>query len=317
MLANTNIRTVVHTTVFSDGVGGGNPCPVVLEADGLVSEQGMQLAARFMAETILVVSAKASEASFGLRYFVPRHEMEMCVHGTIAAVTVLHSLGEIATSPVWIETVLGLISVEWLRENEQIIVTVNQFAAEFSRRNPDAAEVAQVLGLSETSLIRADLPIVSVSTSRQKLIVPLQSVQTLDCLRPNYEALWSLCDRYDTTGLYPFAPVSIGEDIYAARQFPKRAGYEEDPATGVAACALAAYLAQYHSKKDGWDSFEILQGRAMGRPSRLVAQALAQDGSIRETKVTGKAEILSRENCQLPSNNAFESGRPQAGAAQR
>src|SRR5438093_12748543 len=97
MPANTNIRTVVHTTVFSDGVGGGNPCPVVLDADGLVSEQGMQLAARFMVETILVVSAKASEASFGLRYFLPRQEMESCVNGTIGAFTVLHSTAYIIT----------------------------------------------------------------------------------------------------------------------------------------------------------------------------------------------------------------------------
>src|SRR6266513_1342512 len=198
MPANTNIRTVVHTTVFSDGVGGGNPCPVLLDADGLVSEQGMQLAARFMAETILVVSAKASEASFGLRYFVPRHEMEMCVHGTIAAVTVLHSLREIATSPVRIETVLGLISVEWSGQNEKITVTVNQFAAEFSKRNPGAAEVALVLGLSETSLMRADLPIVSVSASKRSgpRLLATELRGAMVALRPIWhDRAVSLCSR--------------------------------------------------------------------------------------------------------------------------
>jgi PhzF family phenazine biosynthesis protein len=301
MLKNTNItKTVVQTTVFADGPGGGNPCPVVLDANELSPGQGMWLAARFAAETILVGSPTRPEASFALRYFVPLHEMEMCVHGTIAAVTVLHTLGKIATSPVQIETILGLISVEWTEQNEKIIVTVNQFAPEFSKRNPSVPEIAEALQLPETSSIRADLPIVSVSTSRPKLIVPLGSVQELDGLRPDFGALWLLCDRYRTTGVYPFSSVRTKDNgIYAARQFPKRAGYNEDPATGVAACALASYLTQYQTKKEGWNSFEILQGHAMGRPSRLTAKALSQDGSVRETKVTGTADILNRESVPI------------------
>ncbi len=298
---NTNItRTVFRTTVFSDGPGGGNPCPVVLDADELSTQQGMSLAKGFMAETILVTSPTKPRSSFGLRYFVPRHEMEMCVHGTIAAVTVLRTLEKITNSPVRIETALGLISVEWLERNENIIVTVHQFAPEFSARNSSIPEVADVLRLPNISSIRLDLPIVSVSTSRHKVIVPLESVQALDRLQPDFEALWSLCDRYSTTGLYPFADVSTKDNgLYAARQFPKRAGYNEDPATGVAACALGAYLSRFYPKSEGWNSFEILQGRAMGRPSRLIANALLEGGSVRETSVTGKAEILNRESIPI------------------
>jgi len=253
-----------------------------------------------MAETILVSAAKNPKASFGLRYFVPRHEMEMCVHGTIAAVTALRALDKIATSPVRVETALGLICVEWSENKDGVIVTVNQFAPEFAKRNPSVEEVVKVLRLPAHPPIRADLPIASVSTSRFKLMVPLQSAETLDRLEPDFDALWSLCDRYAATGLYPFASVPTKDGgVYAARQFPKRAGYNEDAATGVAACALGAYLTRFHTKSEGWNSFEILQGRAMGRPSRLVAKALLEAGSVRKTSVTGKAEILSRES--LPS----------------
>jgi PhzF family phenazine biosynthesis protein len=248
----------------------------MLDADGLSTQQGMLLAERFAAETILVTSAKTPQASFGLRYFVPRHEVEMCVHGTIAAVTVLHALKKISTSPVHIDTVLGRISVEWSEQNGSIIVTVNQFAPEFSTTNPTPQEVVEVLRLPETSSMRVDLPIVSVSTSRYKLIVPLASIQMLEHLGPDFESAWSLCDRYHTTGIYPFAPVSMKADAaYAARQFPTRVGYTEDPATGVAACALGAYLTQFCPNGEGWNSFEILQGYAMGRPSRLIANALS------------------------------------------
>jgi len=290
-------KTIFQTTVFADGTGGGNPCPIVLDADELSAEQGMSLAARFMSETVLVTSPKDSQASLGLRYFVPQHEMEMCVHGTIAAVTVLRRLDRVSTSPVAIETALGLISVEWAQVDEEVIVTVNQFTPEFAKRNPSYQEVADVLRLPLSSSIRMDLPTVSVSTSRFKLIVPLQSAEALDRLDPDFDALWSLCDQYGTTGLYPFAPVSAKDErIYAARQFPRRAGYNEDPATGVAACALGAYLTQFHTKRDGWNTFEILQGRAMGRPSRLATKAFWEGGSVRNVCVTGKAEILDSGN---------------------
>ena len=136
------------------------------------------------------------------------------------------------------------------------------------------------------------------STSRHKLIVPLKSVQILDQLRPDFEAMWALCDRFNTTGIYPFAPME-GDGVYAARQFPKRIGYDEDPATGVAACALGAYLSRFHTRNEGWNSFIILQGRAMGRPSRLIAKALLEGNTVRETSVTGKAVILNCENISV------------------
>jgi trans-2,3-dihydro-3-hydroxyanthranilate isomerase len=77
-------KTIIHTTVFQNGPNGGNPCPVVLDGDDLKREDGKRLAGFFGAETIIVLNAKEKDADFGLRYFVPKYEMEMCVHGTIA-----------------------------------------------------------------------------------------------------------------------------------------------------------------------------------------------------------------------------------------
>jgi PhzF family phenazine biosynthesis protein len=294
-------RTVFHTTVFADGPGGGNPCPIVLDADDLSTQQGLSLAAKYMAETVFVTSATLPQANFRLRYFVPHHEMEMCVHGSIAAVAMLHRLGRLDTSPVQVETALGLIAIEWSESGDGILVTVHQFVPEFSTQNPSAQEVAEVLRLPEISLMSTNLPIVSVSTSRFKLIVPLVGVQTLNSLRPDFDALWRLCDRYKTSGFYPFASASSQDSgVYAARQFPNRAGYDEDPATGVAACALGAYLCRFRASRQGWNSYEIQQGHAMGRPSRIVASAFLHDSSVRATSVTGSAELLGSESLRIP-----------------
>ncbi|MEZ2737170.1 PhzF family phenazine biosynthesis protein, partial [Aneurinibacillus aneurinilyticus] len=77
-----------------------------------------------------------------------------------------------------------------------------------------------------------------------------------------------------------------------ARQFPKRAGYNEDPATGVAASALGAYLTEnkvFYPLKDGWNSYKIIQGIAMGRPSIIKSETFIQENKIIRTRVKGNA----------------------------
>ena len=96
-------KKIIHTTVFQNGPNGGNPCPVVLDGDDISSEDGKRLATRFGAETIIVLNPNKDDSDFGLRYFVPKYEMEMCVHGTIAATTVLRKMGYISKTPVKIE----------------------------------------------------------------------------------------------------------------------------------------------------------------------------------------------------------------------
>ena len=117
----------------------------------------------------------------------------------------------------------------------------------------------------------------------------------LDRLHPDFPYLWDLCDRYGTTGFYPYAMETgpFGDPIFFARQFPKRAGYPEDPATGVAASALGAYLAQYCviPVQNGWNRYAIRQGDAMGRPSILYSDIWMEEGIIRKTRVCGTAYL--------------------------
>jgi PhzF family phenazine biosynthesis protein len=94
---------IVQTVVFGEGDAGGNPCPVVLDADDLAGEDMQRLAAELGYETAFVLEPRAG-GDLRLRYFVPRHEMEMCVHPTVATVVLLARAGR-AVSVV--ETPLG------------------------------------------------------------------------------------------------------------------------------------------------------------------------------------------------------------------
>lgn len=291
--------SVVHIRAFEAVPTGGNPCAVVFNGNRLNPEQMRSLAEKFHQETAFVLPP-TSDADIRLRYFVPKHEMEMCVHATIGTVTVLSQQGQLQKSPLMIETPLGVIRADWiLQTGNQLEILLEQFIPTFSDRHPSKQEVAHALGISETTIVDSQSPIQAVSTSRSKLMIPVQDWQTLDAIAPDFETLWNLCDQYQTTGFYPFTLKTRDSQFDAeARQFPKRVGYNEDAATGVAACALGAYLTRYCSS-DGEREFTIGQGSAMGKPSRIIAKTQVQNGKIIRIQVGGSAVIVGRESLTL------------------
>lgn len=295
---------VAYTRVFGATPEGGNPCPVVGKADALTTTQMQGMAADFGVETAFVLSPQNADAGLRLRYFVPLHEMEMCVHAMVGVVTVLARQQRLPTPTVRIETPLGILPVHWQQVGEDLWVTVEQFPPTFAPERPSGAEVAAVLGIPEDVIDGEVGPIQPVSVSRAKLMVPLVDFKALDSCAPDVEQVGRLCEQYHTTGLYPFTLKTRSTDLQVeARQFPRQAGYLEDAATGVAAAALAAYLVRYSvfgAPSDGWHSFTVGQGEAMGQPSLMRASALVEAGRITQTRITGQARILSEERKVVP-----------------
>jgi len=272
----------IWVTVFADGPAGGNPCPVVFDADELTTTEMQAMAHHFGAETAFVLST-SNESDVRLRYFVPLHEMSMCVHATVASAVLLVQTGRVSANTLTAQTELGSLPVEVDRATSSAVVA--QFRPAFGPPIKDIAGVLAALRVNATDLNPEIGPVQSVSTARPKLMIPLRGEAVLDGLEPDFEALWKVCDALDVTGFYPF---SIEGESIAARQFPNRAGYPEDPATGVAACALGAYLTAQSTRAPGWQHWTIGQGRAMGRPSLIVAESqVDHDGSISRTRVGG------------------------------
>lgn len=286
----------IHTVVFQALPGGGNPCPVTLNADELTTEEMQRMTKEFGEESAFSMKPTRSDCDVKARYFVPLHEMEMCIHATIGSATVLVEKGIFTKSPIMYETTFGPVQVDWERKDGKIQVGVHQFLPKYLEKNPTEEEICKALRISKDEL--APHPIQSVATSRFKLIVPLKKRETIDSLDPDFEYLWNLCDKYETTGFYPYAMEKDenGKEVFCARQFPKRAGYNEDPATGVAASALGAYLAEHKvvPVKEGWNSYKILQGFAMGRPSKIESDIEIKDGKIVGTRVCGSAFLAEK-----------------------
>lgn len=85
---------VIQVDAFTTQAYGGNPCAVVLDADGL-SETAMQCIAREinLSETAFVLSS--GKADVRARYFTPSTEIPLAGHPTIATVHTLLAEGRL------------------------------------------------------------------------------------------------------------------------------------------------------------------------------------------------------------------------------
>jgi trans-2,3-dihydro-3-hydroxyanthranilate isomerase len=209
-------------------------------------------------------------------------------------VTLLAERGVVAGGATRIETPLAVRDVTW--EIASQTATVELPAPELGPVLGDGrAELLSALGLGEGDLADGpDRPVQVVSTARPKLMVPLCDEARLDALEPDHPRLWEVCEALGATGVYAF--VAAQGLHLAARQFPVRAGYVEDAATGVAASALAGYLVAHADRPVAarWRTWTVAQGRAMGRPSVMEAGAhIDAGGTVTATRVRGRMRRMT------------------------
>lgn len=155
------------------------------------------------------------------------------------------------------------VAIEIVGDVSYFKVKVKLGKPEISNQYIDKLEIANALNISVDQL--SDSPVKNVSTSRFKTIIELKDLEILNELKPNYDYLWEVCDKIESTGLYPF--VKEENNIYHARQFPNNTGYIEDSATGVAASALGIYVRDVMNYP--FDELKVYQGFAMNSPSEI------------------------------------------------
>jgi len=255
--------------VFTHMGTGGNPCPIVVDASRLPAE-GMQSVARhFGHESGFVLPAPSPDSDYAFRFWVPRHEMEMCGHATIGALWLLATKGLLSGGQVRIETRSGAVTgyVDHGSSGEPSVEISQPAGKVVDLGRAEEEDVLSVLKLSRRDLL--DLPIQNAVTSRVKTLIPMKGVRELNELVPDPAQIEACCARIGSTGLYPYAVDDQGERRFEARQFPKSSGYPEDAATGIAAAALAFGLLRNGLVPSDSERITIMQGRAMGALSEI------------------------------------------------
>lgn len=157
----------------------GNPCAVVLDADGLEDAELLRVAREMnLSETAFVTASDV--ADFGARYFTPAEEIPLAGHPTLSVARALLDSGRLpATSGGFtLELRDGPIRVD-LRplEEDRVLIAMTQRPPTFHRVYERAA-VAPAFGL-EADDLDAAAPPETVSTGTPQLMVPLRNLAAL------------------------------------------------------------------------------------------------------------------------------------------
>lgn len=283
----------VQVDVFTDRVFGGNPLAVFFDADGL-DDATMQAVAREMnlSETVFLLPPTRPEYAARLRIFTPAREVPFAGHPTVGTGWVLAAHGllpdgareaileeQIGPVPIRLEGDPRRPSFVWLADRPAI------FGAPFDNR----AGFARALSLTEDDLLPG-APIVIGSTGNPKLYIPLRDRATVDRAVLDVAKLSPLFGDQQRQGVYPFAPDPdpAARRVYGRMFAPHTSGIPEDPATGSAVGALAAYLLRHDLVLDAPHLTIVCeQGTKMGRQSFIHVNIAPGDGDTRTVEIGG------------------------------
>lgn len=211
---------------FTNSVFSGNPA-AVCPLDAWLSDQQMQAIAaeNNLSETAFFVP---KGDGFGLRWFTPTCEVDLCGHATLATGHLLLNRLEPKRSAVTFETRSGRLTVT--RENDRLVMDFPAKPA--AETEPDAGLVAAVGGAPEKVLAADNYLMVYASAAEVR------------GLRPRMADLVAFGPR----GVIATAP---GEDCdFVSRFFAPAHGIPEDPVTGSAHCTLIPYWSARLGKAD-------------------------------------------------------------------
>ncbi len=265
--------------VFTQELFGGNPLAIIPDASGLSEEMLPKIAREFnFSETTFVMPSDAPDCDAKVRIFTPTQELAFAGHPTVGTAVAIHALGLVG-SEMTLELGVGPIAVSVEGNRARFVTKVPLSTAPAA----SVAVLADCLGLDEFAIRRSNHVPVEAGLGTNFTLVELSDGAALSAASPNIDGFRKAAA--DPELLAIFAYVRDGGRI-DARMFAPLGGIPEDPATGSAAAALAAYLGKLDGRSQ---SFEISQGVQMGRPSLIEAAVTVEAGTPVAVSIAGHA----------------------------
>ncbi len=211
---------------FADAAFGGNPA-AVMPLGAWLPEADMQAIAaeNNLSETAFLVAA-GQPGHYGLRWFTPAVEVDLCGHATLASAWVVFNKLAPRLTDVVFETRSGELRVTLDGESGRL-------AMDFPSRPagvPDQVhgKLLQAMGIQPQAVLAA----------RDYLLV-YETAAQLRALQPDMAALMDL-DRFAVIATAPGDEPGID---CVSRFFAPAKGVPEDPVTGSAHCTIVPYWA--------------------------------------------------------------------------
>ena len=270
--------------VFADSPLRGNQLAVFLDSGNLSTEE-MQEIAREMnfSETTFVLNSREdanSPEGFRTRIFTVEEELPFAGHPTLGTSFVLQDI--LGRKEITLSLKVGKVNVTFVPGEKGLYGEMVQPEPVFGRTHK-REEMAEILRVRSDE-IDDSIPVESVSTGNEFIIVPLKHLKTLEEIQPDF----GLMDRYiqEKGGhfFYLVCRETVDKNAILHARMIFYGG--EDPATGSAAGPAAAWLLKHGILEPGKQAF-IEQGIEMKRPSRIYVQGKLFNGEPTEIRVGG------------------------------
>jgi trans-2,3-dihydro-3-hydroxyanthranilate isomerase len=288
--------------VFTSSPLGGNPLAVFPDAEGLDNET-MQKIAREMnlSETTFIFPHGNLPVDFSLRIFTAEKELPFAGHHTLGTAHILRETGKVPSGdyPMKLAMEAGVITVT--QGEKEKLLFMGQPLPEFQHPLDYAEEIAELLGLPESSIDSNDYPIQIVSTGLPVLFVPIISLEALGEISIDTNRVKRTLASLGTDMIYTFTLQTIHSNASVhSRAFAPALGITEDPATGSAAGALGAYLCKNNlvSEQERNNIF-IEQGYEMGRPASLYVAVELEGDNIKSIRVGGESVTVIKGELEI------------------
>lgn len=290
---------------FAEEPYTGNPAAVVLGADGLHDEQMKRIAREFnISETTFVSGSPTPEASIAIRWFTPSTEVQMCGHGTLAAVHTLIESGRFTTLVeekgliLPIHTAGGVLTVRCEQVNIEgrsgFVVWLDLPAPVLKKKQCVPKLWAEYLGLPPEAF---DLEVPSVQSQDGDVLVFIKELTRLLDAQPDFKALDRFSRQQRVRGwcLSSTNTLSAAINVHS-RFFAPAVGINEDPVTGSVHGPLAVHMVNC-GLVPLFGSTGVLSGAqsdSSGRAGLIRAVVVRQEDGSQRVRVGGQCTTVMR-----------------------
>lgn len=223
-----NTIPIYQVDAFTETLFKGNPAAVVPIDEWMAPREMQQIAMENnLSETAFIV--QESENEFGIRWFTPETEVDLCGHATLAAAHVIMTELEHDFRMVTFSSNSGRLTVEKSEDTYWL-----DFPAQPPQSVPLPKLIPEAIG---TIPIYAGMNV--------DLLLLLDSEQIVRQLKPNFDLISNL----DVRGVIVTAESGEPSVDFVSRFFAPAVGVPEDPVTGSAHTVLTPFWSKKLGKK--------------------------------------------------------------------
>lgn len=299
-MTTTKPYRILQLDVFADRLFEGNPLAVVLDADDLDSAT-MQRLARWtnLSETAFLLTPTQPTADYRVRIFTPRQELPFAGHPSVGSAYAAIERGRVASGKTALvqECAAGLLPVRVVGEGATRIIHVQAPPAHVEACSAAMIKnVATALGVAPDD----DRPYQQVNNGPLWIVCDLAEASAVRSLAPDFTTLAALCEPLHAVGVCAFGREEDGTAAMAVRAFCPADGIPEDPVTGSANAAIAAYLHATGGLGVYGKQYRASQGREVGR-NGFVDVSVDLAGPTIKISIGGACVIGITGELQLPA----------------